>query len=428
MQVEGLPRRGAQLRHGVPGPLQPLASGLRESPSRRDRRPRRRISARALNARGEVLLPVAARPCCGDERALRQAAAAGGRAAAEVAVVVPEPVGVLAEEERSRRPTVFSALREVIADLACRRPAPGTVRRVRLRPRRSSSSRSSCGIDRPGQPARPGPAPAGRDLRCSTASARRPSATATTSRWTACRRRACRARRRRHLGRVPGRSPFVTRSALPAEPGLLCPGRRAAPGSGSPAATCSRWCPATPSTRRAPRPPPFYQPAAAAQPGAVRVLRSTSGEGSTWSAPRPRCTCGSTGDRVETCPISGTIRARQRRRWRTPRSIRDAAQLGQGRESELTMCTDVDRNDKSRICVPGSVRVIGRRQIEMYSPPDPHRRPRRGRLRPGLRRARRVPHPRVGGHRDRRAQDVGDAVHRGPRAVAARAGTAARSA
>ena len=31
------------------------------------------------------------------------------------------------------------------------------------------------------------------------------------------------------------------------------------------------------------------------------------------------------------------------------------------------MCTDVDRNDKSRICVPGSVQVIGRRQIEKYS-------------------------------------------------------------
>ena len=31
------------------------------------------------------------------------------------------------------------------------------------------------------------------------------------------------------------------------------------------------------------------------------------------------------------------------------------------------MCTDVDRNDKSRICIPGSVQVIGRRQIEMYS-------------------------------------------------------------
>ena len=32
-------------------------------------------------------------------------------------------------------------------------------------------------------------------------------------------------------------------------------------------------------------------------------------------------------------------------------------------EAELTMCTDVDRNDKSRICEPGSVQVIGRRQI-----------------------------------------------------------------
>ena len=31
------------------------------------------------------------------------------------------------------------------------------------------------------------------------------------------------------------------------------------------------------------------------------------------------------------------------------------------------MCSDVDRNDKSRVCEPGSVKVIGRRQIEMYS-------------------------------------------------------------
>nr|WP_282943607.1 chorismate-binding protein [Paenibacillus sp. RC67] len=36
-------------------------------------------------------------------------------------------------------------------------------------------------------------------------------------------------------------------------------------------------------------------------------------------------------------------------------------------EAELTMCTDVDRNDKSRICEPGTVQVIGRRQLEMYS-------------------------------------------------------------
>ncbi len=31
------------------------------------------------------------------------------------------------------------------------------------------------------------------------------------------------------------------------------------------------------------------------------------------------------------------------------------------------MCSDVDRNDKSRVCVPGSVKVIGRRLIESYA-------------------------------------------------------------
>ncbi|MEO1377603.1 MAG: anthranilate synthase [Cyanobacteria bacterium J06635_10] len=71
------------------------------------------------------------------------------------------------------------------------------------------------------------------------------------------------------------------------------------------------------------------------------------------------------GKRVETCPISGTIR-------RGESAIDDAAQIqkllnSRKDESELTMCTDVDRNDKSRICEPGSVRVIGRRQIELYS-------------------------------------------------------------
>ncbi|AVO39060.1 anthranilate synthase component I [Pukyongiella litopenaei] len=72
-----------------------------------------------------------------------------------------------------------------------------------------------------------------------------------------------------------------------------------------------------------------------------------------------------TGRRVETCPISGTIR-------RGADAIEDSEQIlkllqSEKDESELTMCSDVDRNDKSRVCVPGSVRVIGRRQIEMYS-------------------------------------------------------------
>ena len=71
------------------------------------------------------------------------------------------------------------------------------------------------------------------------------------------------------------------------------------------------------------------------------------------------------GDRVETCPIAGTIA-------RGANPLGDAAQIrrlleSRKDEAELTMCTDVDRNDKSRICVPGSVRVLGRRQIELYS-------------------------------------------------------------
>ncbi|HFJ9436002.1 anthranilate synthase component I [Bacillus thuringiensis] len=68
---------------------------------------------------------------------------------------------------------------------------------------------------------------------------------------------------------------------------------------------------------------------------------------------------------VETCPISGTIK-------RGNTIIEDAENIksllnSSKDESELTMCTDVDRNDKSRVCVPGSVQVIGRRQIETYS-------------------------------------------------------------
>jgi anthranilate synthase len=71
------------------------------------------------------------------------------------------------------------------------------------------------------------------------------------------------------------------------------------------------------------------------------------------------------GTRVETCPISGTA-------IRTGDPLKDADNIREllnstKEESELTMCTDVDRNDKSRVCVPGSVKVIGRRLIESYA-------------------------------------------------------------
>jgi anthranilate synthase len=70
-------------------------------------------------------------------------------------------------------------------------------------------------------------------------------------------------------------------------------------------------------------------------------------------------------NRVETCPIAGTAR-------RTGEPLRDAQAIREllnstKEESELTMCTDVDRNDKSRVSVPGSVKVIGRRLIESYA-------------------------------------------------------------
>ncbi len=75
------------------------------------------------------------------------------------------------------------------------------------------------------------------------------------------------------------------------------------------------------------------------------------------------------GKRVESCPISGTAR-----RSKAPGQaavIEDAIILrnllnSKKDEAELTMCTDVDRNDKARICEPGSVRLLGRRQIESY--------------------------------------------------------------
>ncbi|CAN0350679.1 unnamed protein product [Ectocarpus sp. 6 AP-2014] len=78
-----------------------------------------------------------------------------------------------------------------------------------------------------------------------------------------------------------------------------------------------------------------------------------------------RCERTRHGIRVETCPISGTIE-------RGANPLEDAQKIrsllsNKKEESELTMCTDVDRNDKSRICEPSSVRVLGRRQIEMYS-------------------------------------------------------------
>jgi anthranilate synthase len=119
----------------------------------------------------------------------------------------------------------------------------------------------------------------------------------------------------------------------------------------------------------------FAEPAAASPAEIFRRLRVRNpspygflihlGEGEYLVGASPEMFVRVEGRRVETCPISGTVR-------RGKDALEDAEQIkallsSPKEESELTMCTDVDRNDKSRICEPGSVRVIGRRQIELYS-------------------------------------------------------------
>ena len=109
-------------------------------------------------------------------------------------------------------------------------------------------------------------------------------------------------------------------------------------------------------------------PAAQDQPVAVRLPHlSGTREYLVGASPEMfvRVEKNAKGWRCETCPISGTIR-------RGANALEDAENIktilaDKKEESELTMCTDVDRNDKSRICKAGCVQVIGRRQIEMYS-------------------------------------------------------------
>jgi anthranilate synthase len=89
------------------------------------------------------------------------------------------------------------------------------------------------------------------------------------------------------------------------------------------------------------------------------------GDGEFLVAASPEMFVRSDGKRIETCPISGTIA-------RGADAIGDAKQIqellnSQKDEFELNMCTDVDRNDKARVCVPGSIKVLARRQIETYS-------------------------------------------------------------
>src|SRR5207244_12546677 len=118
------------------------------------------------------------------------------------------------------------------------------------------------------------------------------------------------------------------------------------------------------SQARARPPSTGFSPLRQAKPATYGALINL-GEGEFLVSASPEMYVRVEGRRIETCPISGTI-ARGRDPLEDSDRIRELLNSRKD-ESELTMCTDVDRNDKSRVCTPGSVKVIGRRQIEMYS-------------------------------------------------------------
>jgi anthranilate synthase len=322
------------------------------------------ITARALNDRGRVLLPV-----------IRAAMLRAGQAIdfdnskkpdGEFSVLVPEPDGDAPEEQRSRRPTVFSVLREIVATFGGESTGPlpagadphlglygafGYDLALQFEPLRQR-------IDRD---------PAQRDLVLHLPD----------QIWVLDRKREEATRycyefdvdgvSTRGLARETEETPRPVMTAeLPGQP---------RPGSYATVVeearqrfVCGDLFEVVPSHvfyGRCPSPAAFYELLRTRNPAPYEFLFNLgAGEYLVGASPEMYVRV-TEGDRVETCPIAGTIA-------RGEGPLEDAANiatlLGSAKEeSELTMCTDVDRNDKARVCVPGSVKVIGRRQIEMYS-------------------------------------------------------------
>ena len=326
----------------------------------------RRIAARALNGRGAVLLPVigaALRRASGTPADNGAAPASPGPRAIEV--LIPEPGRPFTEEERSRRPTVFSALREIAAAFAGPDEHLGLYgafgydlafqfEPVRLRHERDDRQRDLVlhlpdelyVLDRKRETA----------LRycydfevagASTAGLPRATEGIPASRQAA------------------GRGSLVKNPGLPADP---------EPGSYARVVTAARErfargdlfevVPSHAFHAACGSPAAFYERLRRRNPAPYEFFLNL-GESEYLVGASPEMYVRVTGDRVETCPIAGTIA-------RGDGPLEDAANIralldSPKEESELTMCTDVDRNDKSRICEPGSVQVIGRRQIEIYS-------------------------------------------------------------
>jgi anthranilate synthase len=317
----------------------------------------RRVTATALNQRGELLLPFIAAAMARAGTPLPSA-----DPARQAEVVIAEGAGTFAEEDRSRRPTVFSALREIMAAFAGPDEHLGLYgafgydlafqfEPVRQRLERDESARDLV-LHLPD--------------RLWVLDRKRETATRFSYEFeTAAGSTAGLARE--PAGPASGRFPAqpVPVPKVPADP---------EPGSYARVVEQAREkfargdlfevVPGHTFHARCADPAAFYDRLRARNPAPYEFFLNL-GEEEYLVGASPEMYVRVIGDRVETCPISGTIA-------RGDDALGDAAAIrtlltSLKEESELTMCTDVDRNDKSRICVPGSVRVIGRRQIELYS-------------------------------------------------------------
>jgi anthranilate synthase len=329
----------------------------------------RTITARALNQRGLVLLPVLAAALG------RVGEVVTGERYAEVTVAGSDEV--FTEEQRSRQPTVFSALREIIAAF---RPGPDGTDSVSGDEHLGLYGAFGYDLAFQFEPVRQRLErdPAARDLVLHLPD----------QVWVVDRKRETATRFSYEFETLAGRTEGLPRRDDPAgdgEPeeggaaGGLVPVLRDLPPDPVP----GRYAQVVAQARekfargdlfevvpghtfysRCPAPAAFFERLRERNPAPYEFFLNL-GEDEYLVGASPEMYVRVTGDRVETCPISGTIA-------RGAGPLEDAAQIrtlltSPKDESELTMCTDVDRNDKSRVCVPGSVKVIGRRQIEMYS-------------------------------------------------------------
>src|SRR6266702_8769936 len=328
----------------------------------------RQVTATALNGRGLVLLPVIADAMRRAAEAVGEDAGPGGAGDSggppvpdnTCTVIIPEGSGTFTEEERSHRPTVFSALREIIAAFSGPDPHLGLYgafgydlafqfEPVQQRHARPEDQRDLVlhlpdelyVLDRKREPA----------LRYSYDFEARGASTAGLARKTTP------GHRREN---EPSRAPDLPADPRPGSFARVVERARERFARGDlfevvPSHVFHAACGSSAA---------FYERLRQHNPAPYEFFLNL-GEDEYLVGASPEMYVRVTGSRVETCPISGTI-ARGADPLQDAENIR-ALLSSAKEESELTMCTDVDRNDKSRVCEPGSVRVIGRRQIEVYS-------------------------------------------------------------